>query len=215
MEFLNASVVVAAEAHNPTILHPAFLEARNIVPADWKPSEVVCTPPVAMVKYNGEELVISVDMARLQVIDNSPGDQPERSPAAEVAAKYITELPHVNYKAVGVNFTVFSPLESAERWLLERFLKPDGSWQEQYAPKAIGLRFVFALPDGTLTLRVDAGTVKRREQSERFGVLVNANCNYDLPADKKLEIAVQALSRFADNCKLVRERINAVLGLGA
>ncbi|MCY3023236.1 MAG: hypothetical protein NTW87_30025 [Planctomycetota bacterium] len=214
LEFLNASAVVAAEGHNPTILHPAFLESRSIVPKEWKASEVICTPPVAVVKYNGQDFIMSVEIGRLQVIDNKPGDQPEKSPAPQIAAKYITELPHVRYTAVGINFTAFVPSESAERRLLERFLKPDDSWQGRFAPKAIGLRFLFDLVGGALRLRVDAGTVKRGDQKERSGVLVNANCNYDLPTDKKLERAVEILSRFADNYQVVRERINAVLGLG-
>jgi hypothetical protein len=215
LEFLNVSAVVAAEGHNPTILHPAFLEARSIVPKEWQSSEVVCTPPVAVVKYNGQKFVLTVEVGRLQAIDNTPGDRPETSPAPAIAAKYISELPHVRYTAVGINFTAFVPMESAERWVLERFLKRDDSWQNNFAPRALSLKFVFDVPDGILHLGIDAGNVSTANKATRLGLLANANFHYDLPADKKLESAIQRLGNLADTCRMVRERIGAVLGLGA
>jgi hypothetical protein len=36
LEIVNTSVVVLAAEHNPTILHPAFLSAQEIVPEGWE-----------------------------------------------------------------------------------------------------------------------------------------------------------------------------------
>jgi len=62
LSMLQASVVVTAESHNPTILHPHFLKTQGIVPPDFEPAESpVCTPPLAIVKYrNGLNYTASV-----------------------------------------------------------------------------------------------------------------------------------------------------------
>jgi hypothetical protein len=39
-KIINTTIVVAAEAHNPTILHPAFLRAEKIVPRDWEQTRI-------------------------------------------------------------------------------------------------------------------------------------------------------------------------------
>jgi len=35
--FLDEAIVVLAQSHNPSILHPIFLKTQQIVPEDWEP----------------------------------------------------------------------------------------------------------------------------------------------------------------------------------
>src|SRR5688572_20388198 len=100
---LNTAVVVTADAHNPSILHPAFLTAQNVVPAKWEPGEPpLCTPAVSVVKYrNG--ITFTVEAAKLQVANARPPEEPERDPVFPLAANYVRTLPHVKYTGVGIN----------------------------------------------------------------------------------------------------------------
>jgi len=214
LKFLNTSTVVAAQEHNPTILHPAFLESRKIIPPEWVASGVICTPPVAVVKYNENGFVITVDGGKLQVVDNNPGEHPENSLAPQVASKYISELPHVRYTAVGLNFAGFVEIDGPERRVLERFLKPDPSWQSRFSPKAVGLKFVFPLTNGFLHLSVDAGSVQRENDEKMSGILVNANCHFDLSnGGASLDQAKNILAQFAETYDIAQGCIRSVAGV--
>src|SRR5256885_1327170 len=94
IELLNASLGVTGEAHNPTILHPAFLTQQKIVPEGWRVSSdgIVCTPVMSMVKFQ-DDLVLNVDASKLQIVDSKPNSDR----AAGVAERYVAALPHVRY----------------------------------------------------------------------------------------------------------------------
>ena len=65
---LKTNVVVTAAAHNPTVLHPAFLESQGIVTGAEPMEPPICTPAFASVKYkNGLAFAVTGD--RLDVTD--------------------------------------------------------------------------------------------------------------------------------------------------
>src|SRR5262245_32465278 len=134
----NTSVVIVADMHNPTILHPFFLASQEIVPADWPLSELpVCTPAIAAVKYqNG--IVLNVDPKKVTVRDNAP--TPE-SPIPSIASKYVEALPHVHYSAVGLNISGYAENSNPEHWVIERFLKDGPGNNELLRPNAVGIKF--------------------------------------------------------------------------
>lgn len=187
LEILNTSVVVSAKHHNPTILHPSFLTSEGIVPLDWETVEVVCTPVFAMVKYkNG--IVFNVQENNFQVTENKIEDDFRNSQVADLACKYAQKLPYVHYSAVGVNFSGFIECSNPEKTVIEQFLKTKSADFNDIQPKALGLRFVYDLPDARLRLSLDAGIVKRPgSEKERNGLLVNANYHMDLPDSNRTE----------------------------
>jgi hypothetical protein len=128
LELLNTSVVVVAQEHNPTILHPAFLAAEGIAPQDWKPAAPpICTPAFSFVKY-GNGIVFTVESNRFSVTDESPSGEVAESLAPKLAISYVEKLPHVRYTAVGINLHGFVLCETPEAFLIARFLK-EGSYR--------------------------------------------------------------------------------------
>src|SRR5690348_7266953 len=107
LELVEASVVVLAQDHNPSILHPSFLASQGIVPEEWQCAEPpICTPAFSVTSYaNG--VVFTVESHRFQVQDKNPQGNGSTSPAPELAARYIRKLPYVRYRAVGINLTGF------------------------------------------------------------------------------------------------------------
>ncbi len=99
----NFSIVVLAQAHNPSILNPDFLKNNGIIAPSFKPNNVICTPPLSQVSYI-EGLSIVAEFEKLQFIDIKKERIPFESPIPEIAIKYIKTLPHVQYTAVGLNF---------------------------------------------------------------------------------------------------------------
>jgi hypothetical protein len=194
--FIQFSIVVSGETHNPTILNPDFLAIRNIVPEEWEWStadQVVTTPALSVVSYtNG--LSITVEPNKLQIIDPEVrvSDGPLSSKAAEIARRYVSTLPHVRYTAVGINFFSAVEVPKPDTYLKDRFLK-EGDWDRPPHPlDAVGLRLAYPLPNGRLYLSLDTGQVERTggEQEKRH-IAVLANTNFhrectEYPADKQI-----------------------------
>jgi hypothetical protein len=116
----NVSVVVTAEFHNPSILNPDFLASHGIVPADWTVADTLTTPPVSVVKYeNG--IAWTVDQSRLTVTENcGPKFQDSYRIHALVNA-YLEKLPHVPYRALGLNCQVSTLQPDPRSWLFAQF----------------------------------------------------------------------------------------------
>jgi hypothetical protein len=175
------SSVVVGQSHNPSILNPDFLAAEGIVPKswDWKVAETLTTPPLSMVRYeNG--VIITVEVAKLQVTDPNVEDGPTKSKVGEIASAYVKTLRHVRYTAVGNNFQSLVPMESPESFLKELFLK-EGPWNNSERPlEAAGVRLVYPLNPGKLTLSIDSGEAKLPNDAEKQSVvLANANFSRD------------------------------------
>jgi hypothetical protein len=186
------SIVIVGDAHNPTILNPDFLEVQGIVSKDWgwEVAEVITTPPFAVVRYkNGYS--ITVEKNKLQITD--PGEDPEASLAPAIAQQYVKTLPHVRYKAAGINFNTLVERTDPHTYLKQRFIRR-GPWDNPEHPlTGIGLRFIYSLTGGQVVLSLDVGQAERvvNEKPEiRSVILANANFHRDCkeyPASKQIE----------------------------
>jgi len=199
MEMINTSVVVLAEQHNPSILHPSFLERQGIVEKDWAVTDgsILSTPPYSTVQYtNGIKFV--VEMNRLQIFDESLSNGLERSYAPILAKRYTEVLPHVKYLAVGMNFVAAFPKDNAAEYLISRCLNK-GEWRE--LPNAVlgaaGIKLVYKLPNSILTVNLDLGVSKRSEDEKADGMLLRGN--FHMPIEKSEE-TVQLFSTFGEHC---------------
>ena len=181
----NFSIVVIAQAHNPTILNPDFLKNNNIVEAALTPKIVICTMPVAQVVYE-EGISIVAEFERLQFIDTSSERIPENSPIPQIAARYIETLPHVRYTAAGINFSghyLFKDKDSARSFLSGKFIK-EGPWLQQEKAADIGLRFIYAFENQKKTISLEPGEIVRSENEKLPVILVNANYHFDASEGK-------------------------------
>ena len=197
---LNTSVVAAARDHNPTILHPYFLQHAEVVPEDWELAEpAFCTQGVSVVRYtNG--IAFTVDSSKLQIVDNNPPVNCDSSPTPGLAERYLRALPHVQYTAVGINVGGFIECTDANEMLVSRFLR-EGPWNSAgLRPSALGLHFVYPAKNATLHVTCDAAVLSRKEdQSLRMaGVIANGNYHTDLPASQPLDHAAVAISLFCE-----------------
>lgn len=215
LQILNVSVVIVAQEHNPTILHPAFLKSEGIVPSDWELAEPpICTPPVSIVKF-ANQIVFMVESTRFQVVDNSPPKEMAATKVPELTVRYVRKLPHVRYTAVGVNIGAFIECASPESKLLAQFLKP-GPWNEEaLRPEAVGLNLKYPLPQGELHLSLNAGRVKRlSEPTERHGIIVNANYHKGLPGKSTVTETEEAISLFPQRWNHFTQTISTIFEQG-
>ena len=170
---LNTSIVVLAEAHNPSILHPAFLAAQHIVPPDWQPAEPpVSSPAISIVKYTSG-ITFLAELNKLMVRDDAPTDH---SPVPDLVAKYVEHLPHVHYSAVGVNTSGFIECPNPERWVVERFLKTGPGNDQELSPTSAAVKLIYPVEAGTLILSCDAGNLQKPgDKADHPCLLINGN----------------------------------------
>lgn len=177
----NFSIVVLAQAHNPSILNPDFLKNNGIVSTDLKTKNAICTPPVAQVVYE-EGISIVADFARLQFIDTILERIPENSPIPGITVRYIQTLPHVRYTSCGINFAghfLFSDIESARSFISEKFIKP-GPWLPQNEATDIGVTFTYSIENTKKTVSLKPGEIQKSDGTVFSGILVNANYHLDI-----------------------------------
>lgn len=177
----NFSIVVLAQAHNPTILNPDFLKNNGIIDASFTTNNVICTPPVAHVSYV-EGISVMAEFEKLQFIDTEPKRIPFESPIPEVAKKYINVLPHVRYTSVGLNFIghyLCKDKEFALSLLPHKFLK-EGSWST-YGDSLphVGLKFIYPLKNIKCTINMETAELVRSSEPPLPIIGINANYHID------------------------------------
>jgi hypothetical protein len=142
-------IVVNAKNHNPSVLNPDFLKRNGIVPEDWEiHGDVISLPPFSQVQFGG--ITISADIARLTVTEDLLGKPLSDAQSPGIVRRYVETLPHVAYRAVGINPEGHVEYESSDE--VERFvtshLLAQGPWQryeDRDAHAALTLRY----PDDT------------------------------------------------------------------
>lgn len=157
-ELVEFSVVVVANDHNPTILNPDFLGRTQIVRDDWNwrvIGQPITTPAISNVQYDSK-VVVTVEPMKLQVSDNSGGSI-EQNHTIDIVSNYVSSLPHVQYSALGINFTATTMVNDAVEFLISRYLK-DGAWNSnQNKMQGVGYKFTYELENGFITFSIDRG----------------------------------------------------------
>jgi hypothetical protein len=208
------SGVVVGQAHNPTILNPDFLAAEGIVPKswDWKIADTMTTPPFAMVRYeNG--VTVTVEQSKLQVSDPNVEDGPEKSKVGEIASAYVKTLRHVRYTSVGNNFQSLIQIESPESFLKRRFLKK-GPWNgSERTLEAVGIRLIYPLNPGKLTVSIDSGEARLPDDANKQQViLANANFNRVCADHPAFEEVSAFLQKAAQDWAMYQALLSEIVG---
>ena len=116
----SVSVVVTAEFHNPSILNPDFLVSRGIVPPDWVAAEVLTTPALSVVRYDNG-VAWTVNPSQLTITQPAGPAFEENCEIHQLTQSYLAKLPHVPYRALGLNCEVVVSEPAPPRRLVERF----------------------------------------------------------------------------------------------
>lgn len=157
-KLIDFSLVILANHHNPTILNPDFLNINQIVSdkLQWKViGQPITTPAFSVVEYSSK-VTISVEPMKLQVTDIS-GSDIAKNEICEIVSNYVRVLPHVQYTALGINFTMISIVDNPTSYLIERFLK-SGEWNgDNNHMKSVGFNFTYPLADGNVVFSIEEG----------------------------------------------------------
>lgn len=182
----NASIVVLAESNNPRLLNPDFLERNKIVPKKWNSTNILVTPPYATVQYQ-EGLTIAVEESKLQFAADPDRLTTWRELLPNVAVSYLEVLPHVAYKAVGLNFTLLGDDpkgEVAEQILIANMLK-QGEWLGfGGGMTGVNLELQFRRTQPHFSVKIGVRETARGQEKVLEGYVIVANYHHDFTPDQ-------------------------------
>lgn len=121
-----ASIVVAAQNHNPSITSPDWLR-RNGVVEDEEPVNFAHTPLFAL--YQSERVQVLIQPERLELTLRIVS-VPNLERLAEGARRYVERQPHVPYHSVGLNF-VWQGVPETPTELDHLAAVPEGSFEQR------------------------------------------------------------------------------------
>lgn len=202
------AVVLVARSNNPSILNPDFLRFNGIVSEGWDVAQSpVSTPAFSQVVFkNG--VTVTADPGRVIFTANDSTDENLEPP--EIAQRYLQQVPHAPYSAVGINPKFFVRLTS-DAPLIKRVLRNQGSWTPfKDVTPAVNLKLVYAYSGRTILLDV-ADAKLTEEDGERFsGRLFQANVHRDV-TDSNAHSRNEKISAILDGWEDDRKDVCALI----
>ncbi|MBE9103061.1 hypothetical protein [Vacuolonema iberomarrocanum] len=162
--------ILATQGQTPSVVNAEFLKYSGIIPDDWELTrQPVYTAEVAQIAYN-TNVTVTVQPNRIVVAQALEDQLSDDLICTQIACKLATALPKVNYRAFGFNaigYVPFSEGKTAIQHYLTQTLLAPGSWQEfKGAAVAPAFEFVYALPQGRLSLSAREAVLRKHDQAE-------------------------------------------------
>lgn len=201
------SVVVVANAHNPSILNADFLRHNGIVGEDWRPSMEDCltSPMLSQVAFDGG-LHIQADPVRVKFEQSGNALVVDSLICASVAKGYLKTVPHVPYIATGVN--VKCVLRNLTSHRVSNVFKSSADWTTfRSIVPSFELKAIYEMPGRRVSMDV-------QEQSDGAERLTVCSANVHRPFDEenqqmRLNSMLSALDSWkedlADVCALAKQ----------
>lgn len=204
----SVSIVILSGGNNPRLLNPDFLERNSIVSKEWAAANVIVTPPLAIVEYtNGVK--VQLEEQKVQFLCSRPSEFPWGKDLPALATRFLDVLPHVSYRAVGLNYTVSSDDPkgtAAEDQVINRFLQ-QGAWQScANGLTGVNLELQFKTESPHISLKLGARQDVSTPSAPIIGYVFIANFHHDFSPEERAErneFIGQLQDRFSQVTQLV------------
>ena len=172
------AIVIVGQNHNPSVLNPDFLRHNDIVPEGLELAEpAIGTLAFSQVVYNSGLRIVS-EPNRISFAENVLGGEKPVCPG--VARRYLREVPHVRYTAIGINpvgvLSAKSPIFPAGLLKTGEWLQFDG-----VSPSA-EIKLTYKLGGQTVNLTVKTDTVQTPEGGKE-ALVFHGNFHCDIKAE--------------------------------
>lgn len=181
LTYNEANIVVLSDGNNPRILNPDFLSRNEIIPAGWAVSEVIVTPPLSLVRY-AEGYLIQMEENKVTFGVREPSEvQGWEAVLSRIANRFLEVLPHVSYRAVGVNLEIESDSiagRDAEHALMDALLS-HGDWRTFMSGMTGSvIEYQFRDQQPNLNIKISISEQKTPEGVQLFGPMAKANFHH-------------------------------------
>ncbi|MDO8438278.1 MAG: hypothetical protein Q7S69_09025 [Nitrosomonadaceae bacterium] len=204
------TAVIVSDGNNPRILNQDFLERNDIVPAGWKEKQVIVTPPFSLVEYEG--FSVQMEENKLSITAKNVSSFAWDQLLPKVAIRLLEVLPHVSYKAVGLNFSLYAETiigRDAENKLIEQLLTK-GDWLNVHGGitgALVELQFRKSFPH--LNVKVGVRETISDKGRQLGGYTVMANFHHDFES-KNVNERIAFISKVAEYEKEIHQLINSL-----
>ena len=194
IDLIEFSIVLVATSNNPSILNPDFLFHNDIVDVSHKVRDPrISTPAFSQVTFE-DGLTVKADPDRVVFEQRGSKLTTEAIVCPEIARRYLEEVPHVPYRAVGINPKGHRRSASQAGHRVADALIDHGAWMsfKDLTPE-IQLKAVYRYSDRTISM--DIAEAERRGQGPKPipGMLFQANIHREIQATDATK-RIQAIS---------------------
>ena len=181
INLIEFSVVFVATSNNPSILNPDFLYHNGIVDASWEVQEPrISTPAYSQVTFDGGLTVKAVPDRVIfeQAGQNQLAEQDIVCP--QIAKTYLETIPHVPYRAVGINIKGFRIPQNEMNSSVENALIDKGVWMSyKDTTPDIQVKAIYNYNKRKISLDI-SNAEKKNEHNKIPGVLFQINIHRDI-----------------------------------
>ncbi len=193
-------MVLVATSHNPSIINPEFLIQNNIIDRDRSlVKDTFSTPAFSQIIYR-DGLTVRADPDRVMFSESSTVQLID-SICPKMAASYAKSLPHIPYKAVGINPKFYVNSGDATGAQILKLIDEQGSWLSFHdINPEIHLKAIYPLDSHKIVLEVVRAQENHPDREQSEGLLFRANVHHDL-AESSAPLRIDRLVAILDNWK--------------
>ena len=180
-ELVELSVVLVATSNNPSIINPDFLCHNGIIDKDRRLQEdPVATPVFAQVVYEGG-LTVRADPERVMFVQSASEEKLTGIVCPTMAEGYVRAVPHVPYRALGINPKLHVALDKVSRARVVNALDGRGSWLSfKDSEPEVQLKAIYRFSGRRITMDVLGAARRRPSGGESRGLLFQGNVHREL-----------------------------------
>ncbi|MGF1676746.1 MAG: hypothetical protein ACFCUV_24165 [Rivularia sp. (in: cyanobacteria)] len=187
------AIFVVAKNHKSHLVNIDFLECSGTIPSNWELArQPVNTDNVSQVVFtNG--IAITAEPQRVIFAQSIRNVEEESILIPEIAQKYASALPLMEFKAVVVNLRSYVPFEeqdTARQYITQNLLSP-GAWQSVgEAPVRASVEFTYKLQRCPFHLKVMEAALQAENQSQEITpiIMFSGSFSYSLNAENKNDL---------------------------
>ena len=199
IKLIELSVVLVANSNNPSIINPDFLRYNKIVDDSYEVQDSpISTPAFSQVMFkNG----ITVTSAPDRVIFAHAGTlNRDDIVSPGVTKRYLECVPHVPYRAIGINPKGFQSAPRKEPIPVVNMLRDKGSWAsfEDVTPE-VQLKAIYRYSERIISLDIARADITENGK-KTSGTLYQANIHREL-TETNTEFRINRLSSVLDSWK--------------
>ena len=199
------SIMLSVQDFNPTMLTLDLLKASGVIPEDWEPArpQVMFRQGTRIGFKTGVEILAQSGL--VQFSESLGGKTLENLAVVDLAQRYTSALPNLNYQGAAINLRRFIIFESAEvvhQYIHGRLLNY-GNWQDfGIAPMQASLNLTYTLEHCQLRLAINEAQLKTAEYQEIPGIVFSGSFRYPIQTESgeaRLESLHQGISNWRED----------------
>lgn len=201
IDIVEISVVLVATSNNPSILNPDFLRYNNIVDESWKVQEPHFSSPAYSQVTFGSGLTVKADPERVIFEQRADKLATEDIVSPKIAFRYVKNVPHVPYRAIGINPKAFVLSKGNSAHKVEDALMDKGAWMsfKDLTPQ-VQLKFLYRYSERTITFDVAEASKEGTIGGNSHGFVYLGNFHRDI-RDTKQKERLRKLSQIIESWK--------------